>query len=434
MFDAAASVTWWRGRCSRFLLTIMLRLQATCMSLVTLSVAALIIFAAGHTLALPPGICRSYSRQPCRHQSVLRPHARAVAIMSDQDDAMDHSLDETSEMPSLILPFLYLGGKVVARARETLDTLNVRSIINCTPSRDTDPRAGVPNFYQAEKDRFTYRRVPVFDSKGANLSQYFNSCVDFIEKSKHHGAVLVHCVQGVSRSTSIVLAYLMKSKGVPLDKALEFVRKRRPVARPNASFMKQLQDFEHRCMAERRQKATGVRTVSGPARPTAAVPAPASGPPESSAAAVAAAVAAAIAAAEAEDAAAAAAAEAEATEEEAAAPASQELAVAETAAAAVAEPPSRLGGGSSSSSSSSSRKRSAADTGPAADAAGGKESSRGRSGEAAETAQASSVVVAEGQRGVSEGDAAAAEGVDGAPPSAKVARRPTKAKAGAEEE
>jgi protein-tyrosine phosphatase len=333
--------------------------------------------------------------------------------MSDQDDAMDHSLDETSEMPSLILPFLYLGGKVVARARETLDTLNIRSIINCTPSRDTDPRAGVPNFYQAEKERFTYRRVPVFDSKGANLSQYFNSCVDFIDKSKHHGAVLVHCVQGVSRSTSIVLAYLMKSKGVPLDKALEFVRKRRPVARPNASFMKQLQDFEHRCMAERRQKVSGVRLVSGPARPTAAVPAPAAGP-ERTAAAVAAAAAA------------AAAAETDGTtvgvEKAAAAavtvvvgPVSREPAAA-TAAVSSAEPPSGEGSGTG----SISRKRSAAAADSAAEAAtpdvaAGEESSISGSREVAESVQASSAV--EGGAG------------DGAP-STKLARRPT----GAEED
>ena len=181
---------------------------------------------------------------------------------------MDRSRDETSEMPSLILPYLFLGGKVVARSRESLDKLNIRSIINCTPSRNTDPRAGVPNFFQADKDRFTYLRVPVFDSKGSNLAPYFERCANFIDQSKHHGAVLVHCVQGVSRSTSIVLAYLMKKKGVPLQKALNFVKKRRPIVRPNRSFMEQLQNFENRCQAEKRRKEAGTRMIAGPARPT----------------------------------------------------------------------------------------------------------------------------------------------------------------------
>ena len=191
------------------------------------------------------------------------------------DDAMDPSLNETSDNPSLILPYLYLGGKVVARSRENLEKLNIRYIINCTPPRSTDPRAGVPSFFQTEPG-FTYKRVPVFDSKGSNLSQFFASTTQFIDQSKHHGSVLVHCVQGVSRSATIVIAYLMKSKGVSLEKALKFVRKRRPIVRPNRSFMKQLQTFEYQCASARKQKESGVRVVSGPARGPVG---PAAGPP-----------------------------------------------------------------------------------------------------------------------------------------------------------
>ena len=38
------------------------------------------------------------------------------------------------------------------------------------------------------------------------------------------GKVLVHCVQGMSRSAALVIAYLMLKQGMPVTKALSTVR------------------------------------------------------------------------------------------------------------------------------------------------------------------------------------------------------------------
>ena len=113
-----------------------------------------------------------------------------------------------------------------------LEKLNIKYILNMTPSRDTDPRAGVPNFFKNDKtmtsvsldmlvftenvqfvrfprcavqivnniDNFQicanrYRRVSVFDSTAESLLRYFKPCVEFIDQSKHHGSILVHCLQ-----------------------------------------------------------------------------------------------------------------------------------------------------------------------------------------------------------------------------------------------
>ena len=45
-------------------------------------------------------------------------------------------------------------------------------------------------------------------------------------------------------SVTVVLAYLIKTRGMTLSQALEYVRSKRPQASPNAGFIKQLQDFE----------------------------------------------------------------------------------------------------------------------------------------------------------------------------------------------
>lgn len=56
--------------------------------------------------------------------------------------------------------------------------------------------------------------------------------------------MLVHCYAGVSRSVTIVVAYIMKKYNWNVDEALNFVKEKRVVAKPNDGFMKQLKQFE----------------------------------------------------------------------------------------------------------------------------------------------------------------------------------------------
>ena len=48
--------------------------------------------------------------------------------------------------------------------------------------------------------------IEIDDCETENIFQYFKECIDFIEKSNK---ILIHCMAGVSRSSSIVIAYLM---------------------------------------------------------------------------------------------------------------------------------------------------------------------------------------------------------------------------------
>ncbi|CAJ0923176.1 unnamed protein product, partial [Mesorhabditis belari] len=58
------------------------------------------------------------------------------------------------------------------------------------------------------------------------------------------GRVLVHCVAGVSRSASIVLAYLTKYYCRSLRDAYHLMKAKRPMVRPNLGFWRQLIAFE----------------------------------------------------------------------------------------------------------------------------------------------------------------------------------------------
>jgi hypothetical protein len=125
--------------------------------------------------------------------------------------------------PSQVLPFLFLGGKSEAKSLNDLNDLNIRYILNCTPSRNLDEDFGCPNFFQ-KNEKFKYLRIPIFDNRGEDILSYMESAFLFIEEGKHYGNVLVHCLKGVSRSVSFVIGYLMKYNEMTLQEALDYVK------------------------------------------------------------------------------------------------------------------------------------------------------------------------------------------------------------------
>ena len=74
-----------------------------------------------------------------------------------------------------------------------------------------------------------YLYIPGEDHERFNLSVYFDRCADFIDKVLKETNVLVHCMAGISRSVSLVLAYLMKYHQMPLKEAFNGVRRKRRI-------------------------------------------------------------------------------------------------------------------------------------------------------------------------------------------------------------
>lgn len=87
-----------------------------------------------------------------------------------------------------------------------------------------------------------YKYIQIQDSLNADILPYLNSSIAFIKKCKDN--IFVHCSAGVSRSVSVVIAYLMKEKNMSFPEALGHVQKIRPIANPNPSFVQQLKKFK----------------------------------------------------------------------------------------------------------------------------------------------------------------------------------------------
>ncbi|TFK02236.1 helicase ARIP4 [Platysternon megacephalum] len=92
----------------------------------------------------------------------------------------------------------------------------------------------------------TYLRIPLPDTPEANIKKHFKECISFIHYCRLHGGnCLVHCLAGISRSTTIVVAYVMAVTELSWQEVLQAVRAVRPIANPNPGFKQQLEEFGH---------------------------------------------------------------------------------------------------------------------------------------------------------------------------------------------
>jgi rhodanese-related sulfurtransferase len=90
-------------------------------------------------------------------------------------------------------------------------------------------------------DGFLYLGVAIKDKVDVDIAQEFGPTIEFIQKAaEESGRVLIHCVQGVSRSSTICIWYVMLRTKCTLSAAYSHVLKCRPLIFPNRGFMAQL--------------------------------------------------------------------------------------------------------------------------------------------------------------------------------------------------
>jgi hypothetical protein len=147
-----------------------------------------------------------------------------------------------------IIPGLYLGDVYAAHNTRELKKRNITHIVTCT--------VGVaPPF----PDNFKYMHLKILDCAAETINDHFSLTSEFIgEAIRGGGNVLVHCIRGVSRSATIVCSYLMTEHKMSPKEAVEKVRAKRDVARPNYGFMMQLEMYQ----SALQQKANMHVTVS----------------------------------------------------------------------------------------------------------------------------------------------------------------------------
>jgi len=122
----------------------------------------------------------------------------------------------------------------------------VTHVLN-TCGKESEPDCARPNPFHFKNNGLEHLNLEIVDLPHVKISDYFDTATAWMEAAiKSGGKVLVNCWQGASRSTTIVLAYLVKCEGLDLAEALRLVRAKRDV-RPNDGFLLQLIELEQKC-------------------------------------------------------------------------------------------------------------------------------------------------------------------------------------------
>ncbi|XP_038974114.1 dual specificity protein phosphatase PHS1-like isoform X1 [Phoenix dactylifera] len=146
----------------------------------------------------------------------------------------------STERPSPITEYLFIGGALAARSMYTLQHLGVTHILCLCTNEIGQSDSQYP-------DHFEYRNFSISDNDDEDISHIFEDASDFIDYVEHLGGkVLVHCFEGRSRSATVVLAYLMLRKKLTLLEAWNKLKKVHRRAQPNDGFAKTLLDLDKR--------------------------------------------------------------------------------------------------------------------------------------------------------------------------------------------
>lgn len=144
------------------------------------------------------------------------------------------------EYPEQILnDRLFLGDYSMATRRELMVHLKISHVVNCTERAN--------EFEGDDQLKIEYLQIPLSDSFSAPIALHFDAAADFIGTALAEDAghrVFVHCRKGVSRSSAVTVAFLMKAHSMAMAEALHFVEARRSCIAPNESFKAQLRYFE----------------------------------------------------------------------------------------------------------------------------------------------------------------------------------------------
>ncbi|KAJ7993952.1 hypothetical protein DPEC_G00260010 [Dallia pectoralis] len=133
-----------------------------------------------------------------------------------------------------VWPRLYIGDQNSAMNIALLANHRVTHVLNANHSKQRDGS----EIYQGTNIK--YLGVEARDSCNFDMSINFLTAAEFIHKALSvGGAVLVHCAVGVSRSATLVLAYLMLRQNLTLVESICAVKDIRGII-PNRGFLRQL--------------------------------------------------------------------------------------------------------------------------------------------------------------------------------------------------
>ncbi|KAG0616972.1 hypothetical protein M758_5G156100 [Ceratodon purpureus] len=140
---------------------------------------------------------------------------------------------------SRVSPHIYFGGNMVAQNYDILYECKITHVLNCVGFE-------CPEYFAKS---FHYKTLWLQDHPSEDITSLLYNVFDYFEDVREqNGRIFVHCIQGVSRSASLVIAYLIWCERRSYEETLEKVKAIRSVVSPNMGFAFQLLQWQSRIL------------------------------------------------------------------------------------------------------------------------------------------------------------------------------------------
>lgn len=131
------------------------------------------------------------------------------------------------KIASEIIEHLYLGSQDCVMEKEYLQSLQIKHILCVAPM--------IKSLYPND---FNYKIIEILDLPSFDIKLYIDECIQFIDSClDKNETIICHCNAGISRSATVIIAYLIKRKHMTFQEAYNLVKIKRPSIRPNDGFL-----------------------------------------------------------------------------------------------------------------------------------------------------------------------------------------------------
>lgn len=222
------------------------------------------------SIAQPPTIASSSSSVPTRRRaSVMSLPAGSSSHLPRREIEDEGVGNPYEEGPIEVLPGVWLGAEENAVAWDALSQNNISAILNVakevTLPLDTEVASSVEGdvkHFKADptsgRQEIAYLHLMWSHGQSDLVAGGFPDGLDFIDQSLARGTgVLIHCQCGISRSATLVIAYVMRAayrtnappylaalKKDGMQGSYQFVKAKSNVIGPNMSLIYQLLEYE----------------------------------------------------------------------------------------------------------------------------------------------------------------------------------------------
>ena len=162
--------------------------------------------------------------------SAVPERARSEETESSEQEDATWEADE-------IVPGLYLGGLASALDAAALAERNIQCVVSAHEEEQRPPAC-------------LWHMMQLADRADTDILRELHGVCDLLAEQQLGAgsrAALVHCIAGMSRSCTLVAAFLVRERRMSLRDAMGLIKARRPGVAPNRGFWRQLVEFERGC-------------------------------------------------------------------------------------------------------------------------------------------------------------------------------------------